>query len=374
MTWTVRRIALYATLAVLIGLVLVVAGFQTFDYMDRPEFCTAFGCHAMQPQYNAHSVSPHARVDCANCHTGKGIEWAARMRLVTAVREMATQYVLGYERPVKVGELRPARDTCEQCHWPAKFSGPRLRINERFAEDEGNTEKVSGQLFKVGGGGPTVGRGIHWHTATRVYYLPLDEKRQEIAWVGVEKVGKLVEYTDSKRASEISRDRIERDKRLMDCIDCHNRAGHTFRTPAELVDTSLALGKLDATLPFLKKKAVELISGQYATLAEATAAMRSLTDFYRSSYPDIYQKKTKPVSDAVAELKRLVGVSNFPEDKIRWTTYPSNLGHTTSPGCFRCHGKLTPSAAGAEAKPINNDCNLCHVFLPQEMANTLAAK
>ncbi len=35
--------------------------------------------------------------------------------------------------------MRPARETCERCHFPEKFSDDSLRLIRRYEDDENNT-------------------------------------------------------------------------------------------------------------------------------------------------------------------------------------------------------------------------------------------
>lgn len=43
--------------------------------------------------------------------------------------------------------------------------------------------------------------------------------------------------------------------------------------------------------------------------------------------------------------------------KVGWGTYPNNIGHLTSPGCFRCHDDNHKAPSG---KTIAQDCESCH--------------
>jgi hypothetical protein len=45
--------------------------------------------------------------------------------------------------------------------------------------------------------------------------------------------------------------------------------------------------------------------------------------------------------------------------KVGWGTYPDQMGHTTSMGCFRCHdeGHKTPDGLA-----IRQECELCHTI------------
>jgi hypothetical protein len=57
----------------------------------------------------------------------------------------------------------------------------------------------------------------------------------------------------------------------------------------------------------------------------------------------------------------------FPELKVTWGTYPNDLGHTDSPGCFRCHDGSHATADGK--KTIGQDCASCHEVLAMDEAS-----
>ncbi|MGQ9492124.1 MAG: hypothetical protein ACUVR4_08105 [Anaerolineae bacterium] len=92
------------------------------------------------------------------------------------------------------------------------------------------------------------------------------------------------------------------EKRKMDCIDCHNRASHNFRRPAEALDEALAAGLIPADLPAIKQKGVEVLESRYATEEEAAQAIAAVADYYRSTYPEVYNARQADVERAVAQL------------------------------------------------------------------------
>jgi hypothetical protein len=330
--------------------------------MDTPEFCGEL-CHTvMKPQYAAYQNSPHAHVDCVACHIGPGASWLVKSK-ISGLRQVAAVALNTYNRPIPspVKDLRPARETCEECHWPKRFSGDLLRVRRHYLEDESNTEQVYTMVFKVGGGEFEVARDIHWHIGAKLWYLPLDEKRQEIGWVGVESDdGGLIEYIDPNKTEELTPQRIEEKKRLMDCIDCHNRATHIFYSPQELIDMAITQGKIDRSLPFIKKKGVEALNPPNPSLEHAINKVESITEFYSTSYPDVYGEKREAIEKAIEQLKEIARLTTFPDMKVTWETYPNNIGHQKWPGCFRCHGKLVATSGDHKGKIIDMSCNLCH--------------
>jgi hypothetical protein len=267
------------------------------------------------------------------------------------------------ERPIPtpVENLRPARDTCEECHRPERFTGDIIRVHTSYLPDEANTKSVLTRGYRVGGGELETAGDIHWHIAANVWYLNLDKDRQEIAWVGVEdNNGGLTEYIDLQKITELSPQRIEDEKRLMDCMDCHNRATHIFNSPNELINAALIQGKIDSDLPFIKREGLSALDPPNPSLTQAIDKIESIKDFYRISYPQIYEEKELAINAAIEELKEIARLTTFPDMKVTWETYYDNSGHTESPGCFRCHGKLVAPTADQEGKVIDITCNSCH--------------
>jgi hypothetical protein len=220
-------------------------------------------------------------------------------------------------------------------------------------------------LINVGGGSPQTGQvaGIHWHMniANEVTYIATDEHRQQIPWVRIKDMnGNVTEYYD--RTKPLSgNDVATMDKRKMDCMDCHNRPAHTYQPPDVAMDQAFSAGKADPTLPFLKREAITLLSGNYDTNDEAVAAIDSgLTDFYRTNYPDVFAQKQDAIKSSIASVQNVYQTYFFPEMKTNWQTHPNNIGHMNFPGCFRCHDGNHVSNSG---KVITNDCNVCHTVI-----------
>ena len=152
-----------------------------------------------------------------------------------------------YSRPIPspVKYLRPARETCEQCHWPARFTGDKFLVKTNYKEDEKNTPLTTALLLKVGGRtwqGSVGIHGRHLDAGSRIHYISIDEQRQVIPVVYyTDDKGKTVEYvsTDIKATKE----QLEKgEKRAMDCIDCHNRPTHAFELPENAVDLRMSRG------------------------------------------------------------------------------------------------------------------------------------
>lgn len=344
---------------------LVIAGYQLVEFTDSPAFCGRL-CHdVMYPEYTAYQASPHSRVSCSECHVGSGADYLVRSKISGIPLVFSTLFATYHKPiPVPVDNLRPARETCEQCHRPDKFSGDLVRTHTTYKPDENNTEVVDTRVLRVGGGEGTA-RDIHWHIAADVWYVPLDKSRNEIAWVGVDLGGgEMEEYVDPAKAAQVTPDLIEDEKRLMDCIDCHNRATHVFKSPETLIDEALAEGRIDKTLPYIKREASSALDPANSSIEEATAKVEAIADFYRANYPDIYAQKSYAVDEAVVQLQEVARLTTFPFMNVTWESYPSNLGHQESPGCFRCHGKLVATSGELQGKPIDVGCESCHFLLP----------
>jgi nitrate/TMAO reductase-like tetraheme cytochrome c subunit len=312
---TVRIASLIGMLTVANIAIVSAASYQGMHYVDSNQFCGTV-CHSvMNPQYVRYQESGHARVACVNCHIGSGATSFVRYKLAGA-RQLAEITLNRYNRPIPpaMATLRPAKETCEQCHSPKKDKGELLRVIRRYDEDEQSTEKFSVLLMHVGG----KIHKAHVGRKTPIEYIPADAARQVIPWVSVD--GK--EYVgEGTPAGE---------KREMDCMDCHNRPAHDFELPAQAVDRAIAEGRLDRSRPFTKRDAVQALTGK-APLENAPEAVRT-----------IYSKNI------------------FPQMAITWSSYPNNLGHTQFSGCFRCHDDNHKNKSG---ETISQDCASCHELL-----------
>ena len=342
--------------------------YRAYEHSESVAFCGQT-CHTvMKPEFVASQFSPHARLRCVDCHVGGGAEWYVRSKF-SGVRQLYKVIFNKYSRPITtpVHNMRPANDTCAQCHWPDRFYGDQLKVFNRYAYDEQNTLRQTRMLVHVGGGSPTAGpvTGIHWHMnlANEITFVATDRQRQVIPWIRVkDRQGNVVEYVD-KNLPLAPEQIAQAPKRRMDCTDCHNRPAHIYEPPDAAVDEALAAGKLDGSLPFLKRQAVAVLSQTYATNDEAVRAIATgLEQFYRTNYTDLYAQKGAAVKGAISEVQRIYQTYFFPEMKTDWQTHPNNIGHFYSSGCFRCHDGEHVSNTG---KIISNDCNTCHTVLDQ---------
>jgi nitrate/TMAO reductase-like tetraheme cytochrome c subunit len=336
----------------------------------------------MKPEHTAYQSSAHARVPCTDCHVGGGAGWYAKAKL-TGARQVYATVFNKYPRPIPtpIENLRPARETCEQCHWPERFLGEQQRRFDHTMYDDENTAWPITMLIKTGGGDPKTGQGegIHWHMnlGVKVEYIARDEKRQNIPWIRVTDrvTGRVTIYQDQE--SPLSAGEIDAAApREMDCMDCHNRPSHQYRSPEEAIDGAILAGRIDRSLPSIKRVAVEAMAQIYET---EDAAMRSIAtlvpDYYRTNHADIFAEKRAAVDEAVAAIQEQFSRTIFPEMKARWERYPDNIGHFIYPGCMRCHNGAKASEDG---KVVTRECSACHTITAQgsgdrwEMATSAA--
>ncbi len=364
----VRRGMLLVGIATLVNIVVFGAsGQKAIQYVDSVEFCGTF-CHTvMQPEHVAYQRSPHQRVACVDCHIGPGASWAAKAK-ISGLRQVLAVATGSFSHPIPtpVEELRPARDTCEQCHWPAKFHGNRIRFFTHYADDETNTASTTAMLMKVGGVDPTTGdyRGIHWHVSpeVQIQYEVLDRSREKIGDVTVRQDGKVKQtYTPPHEKAEVL------EVRTMDCVDCHNRPTHIYdQTPARAVDRGFFVGRLDAKIPFLHEAAVAVITDDTQPRMQEEHFIAGLASYYDKEHPED-KPGQEQLNSAGRVLADLYSVNIFPEMGVKWGTYPSHLGHrggdADQRGCFRCHNDEHKSEDG---EVISQDCDVCHEILHED--------
>ncbi len=352
------KILPYAILSVLFLLV-ATTGTYTWDYTNSSEFCGTV-CHSMPPQYETYQKSPHARVKCVECHIGREFVGNQLTRKIGDARHLSAAVFGTYEYPIMIKSMRPAREICERCHTPEKFSDDSQRIIFRYTPDEENTLYRTYLILKTGGGSirDGLGRGIHWHIENKVSYYATDVLEQEIPYVQVvDADGNTTEYVDI--TSDFDPYTVdEAALKEMDCITCHNRITHNIGQPEAAVDEALYKGLISSDIPEIRTQAVDVLSATYATIAEAKSGIDGLSSYYQTNHPEYFDAHSNQVYQAVDALKTIYAESVFPDQEIDWDTHPNNIGHSTSPGCFRCHdGKHIGGGS-----TIRLECNLCHAI------------
>lgn len=368
---TRKSVITFLVLTMVNIIVLAGATYKGVEIMDSTEFC-GMACHAvMQPEHTAHQRSAHSRVACVDCHIGPGADWFVKSKLDGAWQLIAVALDI-YPRPIEtpLHDLRPARDTCEQCHWPTKFVGDKLKIETVYDEDEANTELRSARLLKIGGLHGRESSGIHWHVdpGMQIRYRS-DESRMKIYDVELTQPDGTVKLFLSGDEPE---DAV--DWRVMDCVDCHNRPTHVYRSPDDEIDAMLAAGRMDAGLPYLKREGVRIIEeAEYDSHDVARAGIsESLNAFYRENYPEVLARNATAVTAAADALGDIYSWNVFPHMQIRWNTYPNHSSHPPvrerqdAPGCFRCHNRQHQTEDGER---ISRSCNLCHTILAEREDN-----
>lgn len=342
----------------MVGIVLFIIAGGLWEYTNSNTFCGT-ACHTMPPEYEAYQISPHARVKCVECHLGRGLLATQFTRKLGDAGHGVTYLLRRFERPIYVTSMRPARETCEKCHWPIAFHDDSVREIQRFAADEENTESRTYLIMHTGGGTAREGRGkgIHWHVENQVWYIATDEHKQNIPWVRViDHQGRVTDYQDV--TVELDPEFIEEaPKRLMDCIDCHNRIAHQFRSPQKAVDNALALHQISQDIPFIKKVGVEVLSAEYSSMEEGLGKIAELWEFYSSFYPDFYNSHREEVMRAIQVLQGIFMRTVFPDMGVAWQSHSDNDGHDEFPGCFRCHDGKHISEQG---ESVRLHCNICH--------------
>jgi hypothetical protein len=360
-----RRIAIAILALTIVNVVVVsLAAYRGVEYMDSVAFCGQVCHEVMQPEFVAYQDGPHARVTCVECHIGSGAPWFVRSKL-SGTRQVFAVLLNTHQRPIPspVENLRPARDTCEQCHWPEKFHGDKIEVIREYADDEQNTETTTTLQIHVGGGSAKLGlaTGIHWHmsVANRIEYITTDDKRQVIPYVKLTTAdGRTKEYVaEGVTPAELAAG----ERRTMDCMDCHNRPSHPFALSAErAVDEAMSIGEISTKLPFARREAVAALKATYASQEAAAEAIASrLRTFYREKYPTVYGAQQQDVERAVNATARLYRRNVFPSMNVGWGSYPNNVGHMAFPGCFRCHDE---SHKAADGSVIRQECDLCHAM------------
>ncbi len=332
--------------------------YRTYHFTESVQFCGQVCHEPMKPEFTTYLHSPHARVACAECHIGGGATWYVKSK-INGVHQLLGVITGDYERPIKtpLKNLRIAQETCEQCHWPQRFAGNLDRTYAHFLADETNTPFTVRLSLKVGGGEAAHGgaQGIHWHMnlANKIEYIAADEKRLSIPWVRVtDASGQVTEFKTPQFTNAPAPGAI----RTMDCMDCHNRPAHHFRSPNDATDQAMSQGRIDPALPWVKSNVVAALIQPYST---ETEAVQKIAAQLRAQYPG-----SGKLDSLIAETHRIYTNNFFPEMKADWRAYPDHRSHKDWAGCFRCHDGKHKTADGKRSIKAS-DCNSCHTILAQ---------
>jgi nitrate/TMAO reductase-like tetraheme cytochrome c subunit len=365
-----QSLGIVAFAGIAVGTLVVLGGtaYRGIEFTESTTFCST--CHvAMQPQVQAHATGPHVDVECAKCHVAYRASplgpnaTAYISSKIGGMRQLVAVISDSFDRPIRApaSAIPATNSTCEACHPSGKDYRVVLRAYHEYATDEASTRHTRVLAFNVGAAGEQTsdanGPIIHWHASAKVYYVPGNEDRSVISWVGVQGAGGLDEWTNPNAPLAGTPEASRRE--LMSCIDCHNRAGHRIPTPDELVDDALESGRIDRTLPYVKREALSLLGGTAPVPAPDDLGkdfakkgwFEQLSKFYAEKYPEIAATRRDAIGSAVEELRRISVQILYPSMKTNWQTYPDNLSHALpagmgataqndTPGCFRCHGTL----------------------------------
>ncbi len=347
----------------------VFTSFKAYEHTESDEFCGETCHQVMEPEFTAYQYSPHARVGCVQCHIGSGASYFVKSKLSGSYQVYSVLFNK-YPKPIPtpIENLRPAQQTCEQCHWPKHFYSEKQHTNTYYVSDEKNTKWTLNLLMKIGGGnveaGPT--SGIHWHMniGHEVTYAALDRERQIIPWISSKTPGGKETIYRSTEIS-VSDDSLKNVfHRRMDCIDCHNRPSHIYHPAARSVNHVMTLGWIDPKLPEAKSISVKALEAGYSTKQGGLDSIGlTIQEFYASTYPDVAREKKAEIEKTIEEVRKIFSRNYFPEMKVNWKNFNNNIGHLYYPGCFRCHdGKHVSD----EGKVLSKDCNTCHTILAQQ--------
>jgi len=344
-------------------LIVGVSAYRGIEYMDSTQFC-GMTCHSvMAPEHTAYLDSPHVRVGCVGCHIGPGAGWFVKSKL-SGLHQVWAVNLKTYQRPipVPVESLRPARETCEQCHWPEKFHGDKLVVKTHFADDEANTPRQTVLMLRIGGQSNGRYEGIHGRhldVEAPISYQTVDPKRQVIPVVTVgSRAGTPLEFRTEDAPAALG------ERRTMDCVDCHNRPTHKMYLPEKAVDMAMAQGRISTRVPYIHRQAVEALKAAKGDSGQALAQIASSLDtFYASQYAEFHKAEKALLATTIQEVQKIWSRNVFPQMNVTWGTYPENIGHEEAPGCFRCHDGNHKTKDG---RVIASECDTCHSILAQD--------
>jgi hypothetical protein len=365
-----NAVGLFILVSILFLLLTGIGSYKAFHYTESNKFCGTL-CHSvMEPEYTAYQESAHSRVTCVECHVGEGAKWYVRSKL-SGLYQVYSVTFNKYPTPIEtpIHNLRPARETCEECHWPEKFYSQNLVTEKNYLADSANTEWDIQLKMKIGSEHSALGlmEGIHWHinSDVKIEYIASSDKREYIPWVRFvnRATGDTTLYQDiNEPLDQEAIDTLE--MREMDCLDCHNRPSHQFQPPQKFTDDLIAAGVIPVELPEVKSLAMQVFNYNTFTDRDSGAVLisESVRDFYNTGYPEIADAHPELIDRAIEGFLTGYDKNYFPKMKANWDAYPNHIGHSEFNGCFRCHNGNHESEDGSV---ISRDCNLCHTIVGQ---------
>ncbi len=342
-------------------------------WTETADFCGR--CHQMGPELAAYDAGPHRDVTCGECHVEPGVDGWIKAKL-NGTRQLI-QVITGlYPKPVPPPDhsaLPSVQDTCLRCHSLERLATANLITRTSFTEDEVNTRQFVGLMIRPGSGDVfDVGRSVHWHVLRRVEFRTPVENAEKIDYVAVtQDDGTVREFIaqDQIEVAEDAQPDIDRLKaaekeRTMDCISCHNRVGHPIPNPRRGLDAELSAGRIDASLPWIKREGMRILWSSYPNEEAAFTEVDKLPGYYELHYPEVAASQAAAIDEAVAQIKVLYRLTATPDMKVTAATYPDLLGHLDFPGCFRCHdgGHHLVKDGVVQKEVIPATCDTCHTF------------
>jgi nitrate/TMAO reductase-like tetraheme cytochrome c subunit len=360
-------IFLTSTLIFIVGS--AIGSYQAYHYSESVSFCGTL-CHkVMEPEYVAYQHSSHARVACVECHVGTGASWYVKSKMSGLYQVYAVLTNI-YPRPIPtpVRSLRPARETCEKCHWPQKFYAQKLVVQRHFIADSVSTQWDIAMQMKIGPtmSGLGLSEGIHWHINpdVKIEYIANTDTRESIPWVKYTnlKTGEVNIYNDEENTLD-KKGMDTLPTRLMDCMDCHNRPSHKYQPPARFIDNELLTGNIPSDLPYVKFVTMRFLKEPFTDKDTAIMYLRdSINYYYKTNLPEVYKTRKSQIEKTIAGVTKSFSNNVFPNMRVTWEAYPDHIGHLETNGCFRCHSGTHKTNKG---RVISKDCNLCHSIVAQ---------
>ncbi len=360
-----KGVVLFLVLSVVNATVFLLVVYEGYHFTNSSYFCGVV-CHdVMDPEYTAYQRSAHAKVSCVSCHIGSGASWYVQAKL-SGLKQVKAVIEGNYSRPIPapVEHLRPARETCESCHWPEKFYGKKVKEFVSFSNENQIDADIKEIALHIGGRNPVTSEfeGIHWHVSqkVKVEYQALNKTRTKIGKVRVTKIGGVTE--EYSAGDDVAVDGVELTWRTMDCIDCHNRPTHVYDSLTEVVDFGLYSKKLDPEIGGMREDSFTVLGIQYKSRDEATEKIAEdlLSLMVKRHGDDYVAKFEKEIKRSGAFLLEAYLNNVWPRMRVSWGTYRQHLGHQDAGdgyGCFRCHDDKHATKSG---KVIQQDCGLCH--------------
>jgi hypothetical protein len=349
--------------------------FEAYHMTESVEFCGTLCHQVMEPEHTAFQNSPHANVACVECHVGSGASWYVKSK-ISGLHQVYAVLTKTYPTPIgtPLHDLRPARETCEKCHWPQKFYARTLWTNKYFLADSLNTEWDIMLQMKTGPEYSGLGliEGIHWHINpdVNIEYISENDKRENISYVKYtnKSTGEVTIFRNDENPISDSLISVL-STRTMDCIDCHNRPSHNYNSPTVYFDKAMLTGSVSKNIPFIKKVTMDILKEPFSD--KDTALMKieeGITNYYKSDFNDFYNNNKEIINNSISSVQKAFSQNTFPKMKVTYDLYPEHIGHLESDGCFRCHNGKFKAENG---RTITRDCTLCHTIVGQGQKGTM---